>query len=211
MESYRPAPAKPSRSSPLESERKMCVPASGAKTPSGFEGSVCTSMPLGDTDAESARPGELLTSDSPRPTTTSTSASSFFALASGDRVWITKAYLANASGCTSTASESALSGTPIWRRLDTARSVHLEAQTPFSARCHSFSSSRGVPATVSEVVIASSRSSGIMSSSTTARRTAAQSASSISSSRRSRKSSLIGSARTLSNMPNGTVQLTGTL
>mmetsp|Transcript_57134 Transcript_57134/g.167760 ORF Transcript_57134/g.167760 Transcript_57134/m.167760 type:complete len:525 (+) Transcript_57134:891-2465(+) len=189
----------------------MCVPASGAKTPIGFEGSVWISIPLGPTEAESARPGELLTSDSPRPTTTSTSASSLFALASGERVWMTKAYWAKARGCTSTASMSASSGTPIWRRLETARSVHLEAQTPFSARCQGAESSIGAPPFLSSARMAASRSSGIWSSSTTCWRAAASWPSSTRSSSFSRKSSFMGSARTFSNMPKGTVALTGTL
>mmetsp|Transcript_3007 Transcript_3007/g.6981 ORF Transcript_3007/g.6981 Transcript_3007/m.6981 type:complete len:209 (-) Transcript_3007:157-783(-) len=135
-ESYSPAPAKPSKSSPLESDRKMTVPPSGANTPTGFEGKTWTVMdfPPPPTDAESARPGELLTRDSPNPTQSSTSCSPGSAPGRGDLVWITNAYCAVTSGCTNTARNSALSGTFICFRLATALSVHLEAQTEHNAR-----------------------------------------------------------------------------
>ena len=44
--------------------------------------------------ADSARPGEWETKNSPRPAQSSTSAASGDAPGSGERVWITKAYLA---------------------------------------------------------------------------------------------------------------------
>jgi hypothetical protein len=59
-------------------------------------GKILPSFPLHrpSTLADSARPGALETKDSPRPTQSSTSAASGEAPGSGERVWITKAYLA---------------------------------------------------------------------------------------------------------------------
>jgi hypothetical protein len=73
MLSYRPAPANPSRSSPLESERKMSVGAS-VKSPLAFEGNPVTrgfdrSSFLATND--NARPAKFPTSASPIPHTTS--------------------------------------------------------------------------------------------------------------------------------------------
>mmetsp|Transcript_28059 Transcript_28059/g.90349 ORF Transcript_28059/g.90349 Transcript_28059/m.90349 type:complete len:516 (+) Transcript_28059:380-1927(+) len=191
----------------------MWVPPSGVNTPMGFDGNVCNSgaAPPGPTDAESARPGELLTSDSPRPTTTSMSASSLFAFVIGERVWMTKAYAAGCRGCARTASMRASSETPICFRLDTARSVHLEAHTPFIALCQGTSARSGAPTEVSCARTAASSLSGSSSSSTTKLRTFAQSSCSMSSSNSSRKSSFIGSFNTSSNIPKGTVALGGIL
>mmetsp|Transcript_48428 Transcript_48428/g.138401 ORF Transcript_48428/g.138401 Transcript_48428/m.138401 type:complete len:361 (+) Transcript_48428:391-1473(+) len=167
--------------------------------------------PEGPTEADSARPGELLTSDSPRPTTSSTRASSSRAPAIGERVWITKAYAASASGCASTARESASSGTPTCRRLETARSVHLEAQTLLRARCQGAPCGSGAPARLSSSETAVSSDAGSSSSSATRARACGQRSSRNSSPSSSSKPSLAGSRRASSNMPKGTVALAGTL
>mmetsp|Transcript_13332 Transcript_13332/g.36624 ORF Transcript_13332/g.36624 Transcript_13332/m.36624 type:complete len:385 (+) Transcript_13332:863-2017(+) len=99
---------------------------------------------------------------------------------------------------------------PTCRRLDTARSVHFEAQTPFRAFCHCVSAARGAPRVDMALHTALSSFSGRTSSSTTSFRTSGHFSSSTSSSSCSRTSSFSGSSSTFSKMPNGTVALGGT-
>mmetsp|Transcript_5729 Transcript_5729/g.13325 ORF Transcript_5729/g.13325 Transcript_5729/m.13325 type:complete len:208 (+) Transcript_5729:516-1139(+) len=130
--SYRPAPANPGRSSPLESDRKMSPP---PKSPMLLLGSECTigsPEPSFFIENPRARPGKFPTRVSPSPITTSAYISEVSPLA-GLTVWITKAYSASTSLWISTAICTWWTGMLDFLQLQKALSFHLDAQTPFRA------------------------------------------------------------------------------
>mmetsp|Transcript_13393 Transcript_13393/g.40117 ORF Transcript_13393/g.40117 Transcript_13393/m.40117 type:complete len:226 (+) Transcript_13393:792-1469(+) len=102
------------------------------------------------------------------------------------------------------------SSKPTCLRLDTARSVHFEAQTPLSALCHGAPAGRGAPSDDMAPLTAASSLSGRANSSTMSLRTSGHLPCSASSWNSSLSPWFAGSLRTSSKTPKGTVALGGT-